>query len=164
MTRHVPRGESAESSALAKRVGPDEVSRSVVALFRDAVTKLRLFKARVDFIRRLARSVDVQVTPPGFGRIDAFGGARNLLFEKHSRPSNAPVSYPHLWNFERVTWLHWDANTTSVLERNIGQALGLGAVLDRATLRPPYRLSICIASKSWLRKSNHRGGRTHSVR
>ena len=133
MTRHVPRSESAETSAIAKEVGPSEVRPSVVALLRDAVTKLRLFKARVEFIVRLAQRMDVQATPPGFGRIDAFGGARNLLFEGHTRPSNAPVSYPHLFNFERVAWLHWDANTTSVLERNIGQALGLGAVLDRSS-------------------------------
>ena len=71
--------------------------------------------------------MDVESTPPGFGRIDAFGGARNLLFESHTRRAeSAPVSYPHLWNFERVSWLHWDANTTSVLERNIGQALRTG--------------------------------------
>ena len=133
MTRHVPRSESAETSAIAKEVGPSEVRPSVVALLRDAVTKLRLFKARVEFIVRLAQRMDVQATPPGFGRIDAFGGARNLLFEGQSRPSNSPVSYPHLYNFERVAWLHWDANTTSVLERNIGQSLGLGAALDRSS-------------------------------
>ncbi len=102
-------------------------------MLREAVTKLRLFKARVAFIVQLASRMDVESTPPGFGRIDAFGGARNLLFAGHARAPNAPVSYPHLWNFERVSWLHWDANTTSVLERNIGQALGLGAVFDRTT-------------------------------
>ncbi len=131
--KHVPRTERTESSALARRVGPSEVAPSIAAMFSDAFTKLRLFKARVDFIVRLAQGGGAQATPPGFGRIDAFGGARNLLFQTNS-PSNAPVSYPHLWNFERVNWLHWDGNTTSVLERNIGQALGLGALLDRTSL------------------------------
>jgi mono/diheme cytochrome c family protein len=132
-TRQMPRTEPAAASIIAKEVGPSNVRPAVLALFGDVVTKVRLFKARVEFIVRLAQRLDVQATPPGYGRIDAFGGARNLLFEGHSRPTNAPVSYPHLWNFERVVWLHWDANTTSVLERNIGQALGLGAVLDRQT-------------------------------
>jgi hypothetical protein len=79
--------------------------------------------------------MEVETTPPGFGRLDAFGGARNLLFNPPSNqsPTIAPVSYPHLWNFERLRWLHWDSNTTSVLERNIGQALGLGAIYDAKT-------------------------------
>ena len=134
VTRRVPRSESAETSILATKVGPSDVRASAAALITDIRTTLRLLKARVEFVVNLAQRMDVNATPPGFGRIDAFGGARNLLFEGHSQPSNAPVSYPHLWNFERVTWLHWDGNTTSVLERNIGQALGLGAVLDRTTL------------------------------
>ena len=134
VARRVPRSESADDSVLAREVGAADVRPSAAALFRDVLTTLRLLKARVAFIVHLAQRMNVNATPPGFGRIDAFGGARNLLFEGHSQPSNAPVSYPHLWNFERVTWLHWDGNTTSVLERNIGQALGLGAVLDQTTM------------------------------
>src|SRR6185503_14512088 len=79
-------------------------------------------------------------TPAGFGRIDAFGGARNLLFDGQQN-LNAPVSYPHLWNFEMVDWLHWDGNTTSVIERNIGQALGLGAVVRRDTYESTVSLT-----------------------
>lgn len=120
-----------EASILA--TGDPDVRASAAAIFTDALTTLRLLKARVAFIVRLAEQAGGETTPPGFGRIDAFGGARNLLFDGHRRPTTAPVSYPHLWNFERISWLHWDANTTSVLERNIGQSLGLGAVLDRAT-------------------------------
>jgi mono/diheme cytochrome c family protein len=66
------------------------------------------------------------------GRVDAFGYARNFLFgNKHGfTPNTAPVSYPHLWGFQHTGALHWNANTNSVLERNIGQALGVGGIVS----------------------------------
>jgi hypothetical protein len=65
-------------------------------------------------------------TQPGFGRADAFGAARILLFGER-RSQTAPTSFPFIWGFQRTAWIHWNANTNSVLQRNIGQALGLGA-------------------------------------
>jgi len=43
------------------------------------------------------------------------------------------VSYPHLWGIEKTKWLHWNGNTNSVLARNIGQALGVGGVVNLTT-------------------------------
>ena len=44
----------------------------------------------------------------------------------------SPVSFPFLWNVpdtiqqreagEELRWIHYDGNTNSILERNIGQA------------------------------------------
>ena len=92
---------------------------------------LLLLKARVDFLMNLA--VMPKSTIPGFGRVDAFGNARNLVFPHDALPTLSPVSYPHLWGIDRLEWLHWDANTNSILERNIGQAIGLGAVYEPIT-------------------------------
>ncbi|MGH9346710.1 MAG: c-type cytochrome [Vicinamibacterales bacterium] len=134
MASRVP-SESSADSVLAKEASAAEIRRSLVpAFFRDALVTLRLLKARVAFLAQLAQRMDVEATVPGFGRVDAFGGARNILWGFDPRPTTAPVSYPHLWNFERLAWVHWDGNTTSVLERNMGQALGLGAVLDRTSM------------------------------
>lgn len=99
---------------------------ALVSTTNDIRTALKLLKARVAFLRQLA-SANVGGTPGQNGRTDAFGHARNFIF-KEKVPTTAPVDYPHLWGFGDVTWLHWNANTNSVLERNIGQALGLGAV------------------------------------
>ena len=55
-------------------------------------------------------------------------------------PADAPVSFPHLWGMERTSWFQWGVNTNSVIERNIGQALGVGATMQpdkgyRSTVR-----------------------------
>jgi hypothetical protein len=77
----------------------------------------------------------VPSTPDGPARVDAFGVARNRLYPESPVPTTAPVSYPHLWGFAQNRWLHYDANTTSVMERNLGQALGVGGVFDPVTLK-----------------------------
>ena len=92
---------------------------------------LLLLKARIDFLLNLAGLP--KSTVPGYGRVDAFGNARNIIFPHDALPTMSPVSYPHLWGIDKLEWLHWDANTNSILERNIGQALGLGAVYEPLT-------------------------------
>ncbi|HEV3051304.1 MAG TPA: hypothetical protein VGX50_13405, partial [Longimicrobium sp.] len=77
----------------------------------------------------------VDTTSDGPARVDAFGVARNRLYPHTPVPTTAPVSYPHLWGFGENRWLHYDANTTSVMERNLGQALGVGGVFDPVTLK-----------------------------
>ena len=41
---------------------------------------------------------------------------------------------------EERTWLHYNANTNSVVERNIGQALGLGASFNPKTFATTVRI------------------------
>lgn len=101
---------------------------------------IRLLKARAEFLVGLANSNSAGHTAPGFGRVDAFGSARNRFFPAAAQPTKSPVSYPHLWGFERLSWLHWDANTTSVTERNAGQAIGLGALFDPTTFESTLRM------------------------
>jgi len=81
-------------------------------------------------------------TPDGPGRIDAFGNGRNELFGGYetssfvrgmnATPTDAPVSIPHLWGMQYTSWFQYGVNTNSVIERNIGQALGVGATFDPA--------------------------------
>ena len=74
----------------------------------------------------------------GYGRADDFGTARVELFgdlnptngdEQHRNlePVTAPVSVPPLWNIEQFAWLHWNINTNSVIQRSIGESIGVGA-------------------------------------
>ncbi len=105
----------------------------------DLTTQVMTLIARLQGVANLSRERPPG-TPGGFGRTDAFGIARNILFSDEPRAPTAPINYPHLWGFSRAEWLHWNGNTNSVVERNIGQALGLGAVLDRTTLATTVKL------------------------
>jgi mono/diheme cytochrome c family protein len=89
-------------------------------------------------------------TEPGPGRIDAFGAARNLLFPKDHIKMQSPVSFPFIWDVPDTTqqrssadivWIHYDGNTNSILERNIGQALGTGSVFDPKTYESTLRIA-----------------------
>jgi hypothetical protein len=95
-----------------------------------------LLSNRREFLKTLAslHTGGAQATGPGPGRIDAFGNVRRLVFTKAPQvPLNAPVSFPHLWGVRQLKWFHWDGNTNSLMERNIGQAMGLGAIADLQT-------------------------------
>jgi mono/diheme cytochrome c family protein/predicted house-cleaning noncanonical NTP pyrophosphatase (MazG superfamily) len=74
----------------------------------------------------------------GYGRADDFGTARVELYGADNPlnmlPVNAPVSTPPLWNIARYAWLHWNANTNSVIQRSIGEAIGVGATLDSVNI------------------------------
>jgi mono/diheme cytochrome c family protein len=104
-------------------------------------TTLGLLRARAAFLLQLAGGQGRPDTKPGFGRIDAFGGARNFIFPNQNLALNAPISYPHLWPLNQIKWLHWDGNTTSLLERNVGQAIGLGAVFNPETFESTVLVS-----------------------
>ena len=82
-------------------------------------------------------------TDEGYGRLDAFGIGRDELFGAigaNSLPADGPVSIPHIWGLEYTGWLQWGSNTNSVMERNIGQALGVGALFDAKTFESTVRL------------------------
>ena len=107
-----------------------------------------LLKARLAYLKNGKLLVDG--TEPGPGRVDAFGAARNLLFPKNSMRMQSPVSFPFIWDVPDTTqqrsgtatvWIHYDGNTNSILERNIGQALGLGAVFDPKTYESTLRIA-----------------------
>jgi hypothetical protein len=97
---------------------------------------VRLLAARVRLALQIGGITDA--VGPGPGRVDAFVTAKNIMFGT-TDATNSPVSFPHIWGIERLAWLHWDGNTNSVMERNMGQAIGLGAVIDKpgnSTLLP----------------------------
>lgn len=96
-------------------------------LFPKLKARLASFGAVRDLLEHTER------TPSGYGRIDAFGTGRNLLFPDSKVPLTAPVRYPVTYDAYRHTWLHWDANTNSIIERNIGQAIAAGAIVDPVT-------------------------------
>ncbi|MEO7431169.1 MAG: cytochrome c, partial [Dokdonella sp.] len=70
----------------------------------------------------------------GFGRTDALGRIANTVFGDHLSAANyhdagAPVSYPYLWNIWKFDWVQYNGSVKQPLARNIGEALGVGAVI-----------------------------------
>lgn len=97
----------------------------------------------------------------GFGRADAFGAARNFIWgglnlETNLRIANASVSYPHLWAIDNTKWLHWNSNTTSAMERNIGQALGVGGFVELAPGENQFKSSIDLRNLHVLEEFSYR--------
>lgn len=114
---------------------------------------IRLFRSYIDFLKALGKA-SAGGTDGSFGRVDAFGGARNLLFGKENPPlpATAPVSYPYLWNFANFAYFHYMANTNSILQRNIGQALGLGATFEPET----FGTTVDIGNTNTLEQLAHK--------
>ncbi len=107
---------------------------------------ITFLKARLAYVKKGNLLVDG--TEPGPGRVDAFGAARNLLFPQYAVKMQSPVSYPYIWSVpdnigrkpEEFKWIHYDGDTNSILERNIGQSLGMGSVFDPATYESTLRI------------------------
>lgn len=90
---------------------------------------LRLVQSKITYVHRL-RGLR-PTTLSGFGRLDAFVAARNLLFgPKYTIDVNSPVSLPPIFGLSRLRYYHYDNNTNSILQRNIGEDLGVGAVAE----------------------------------
>jgi mono/diheme cytochrome c family protein len=69
----------------------------------------------------------------GFGRTDALGRIGNTAFGDHLVAANyqagdAPVSYPYLWNIWKFDWVQYNGSVAQPLARNVGEALGVGAI------------------------------------
>ncbi|MBK9264194.1 MAG: hypothetical protein IPM54_30885 [Polyangiaceae bacterium] len=97
-----------------------------------AADALDLLHAKIKYLEGL-RGLRT-TTIAGYGRLDAFMAARNLLFgDKYAVDVNSPVSLPFIYGLSKLTWYHYDNNTTSIVQRNIGEDLGVGAVADMKT-------------------------------
>ena len=101
-------------------------------------------KARVE--RQLHDMPDSpESVPYGHGRLDAFGGIFNqvlgadLNIPANYRPSNAPVSYPFLWDTAQYDLVQWNGIAPNfgpgVLARNVGEVLGVFGTVEVVPLR-----------------------------
>jgi hypothetical protein len=95
----------------------------------------------------ISMSPDPQLptTPEGYARTDAFGRIANWVARiDHPIPLTATVSVPAMWNIEYKAQFHWNANTNSVIMRNIGQSFGLGAILTHPDRKDASRFDSTV--------------------
>jgi hypothetical protein len=74
-------------------------------------------------------------TEEGPGRLDALGRGGNLVLgtrigdTRNLAVANGPVSYPHLWGAPSFDWVQWNGSIQQPMARNIGEALGVNALI-----------------------------------
>lgn len=78
--------------------------------------------------------------PAGFARTDALTRIGNQVFAvdlglfENFEVSNAPVRFPQIWDAPWLDWIQYNSSIADPLVRNIGEALGVRAMLNPATL------------------------------
>ncbi len=95
----------------------------------DDLTELR---ARMNFLGTLMVGTDpnTKEVMSGYGRTDAFGRIGNLVLRGNDPIGyTGPVSLPWIWGLKYMAMLHYNGNSNSVTLRNMGQSLGLGAIV-----------------------------------
>jgi hypothetical protein len=83
---------------------PADRSGSALDRMKEKIDALPLVKATIDYLRSMKTVSEMALVENGavengYGRVDAFGVARNLLFgsdPRNLRPQDAPVSFPHM--------------------------------------------------------------------
>jgi hypothetical protein len=84
--------------------------------------------------------------PPGYGRVDAFGAILNEVYHQavkdpagatgtaNTKPADAPVSYPFLWDTPQHDLVQWNGVAKNAglgsLGRNVGEVLGVFGDLE----------------------------------
>jgi len=91
----------------------------------------------------------------GFSRTDALARIGNRVFGEISDENlinmDAPVNFPHLWDTPWLDWVQFDASVRTPMTRNIGEALGTGAVIN---LKDPqlglYDSTVNVEGLHWM--------------
>ena len=70
----------------------------------------------------------------GFSRTDALARIGNRVFgavsDENLIKTDAPVNFPFLWDTAWFDWVQYNASVRAPMSRNIGEALGVGAVIN----------------------------------
>jgi len=91
----------------------------------------------------------------GFSRTDALARIGNRVFglisDENLIDTDAPVNFPHLWDTAWFDWVQYNASVRTPMARNIGEALGVGAVIN---LKDPklglYDSTVNVPGLGWL--------------
>jgi hypothetical protein len=94
----------------------------------------------------------------GFSRTDALARIGNRVFglvgDQNLIKTDAPVNFPHLWDTPWFDWVQYNASVRTPMTRNIGESLGVGAVVN---LTNPelglYESTVNVKGLDWLETS-----------
>lgn len=103
-----------------------------------------LLLARKDALRIIRQVGEYPLTKPGPGRVDAFMTALNIMKPELKLDMNSPVAFPPLWDVAGLKWRHFDDNTNATMQRNMGQAIGVGALFTSDPKHPDHVLGTTL--------------------
>jgi len=102
-------------------------------------------------------------TPTGPGRLDALNAIGSTVFgldlgvPHNAKAGTAPVDFPYLWDITRFDWVQYNASLRQPMERNVGEALGVGVKTEfidaHGNLNPEplrWKSSVHIKSLYWM--------------
>lgn len=121
-----------EARVLGKKDGPEEKAK----LRKD----LDAFMAQAMREREYTKKHGIYDNQAGFGRTDALTRIGNQVFAvdldlfQNFAVSNAPVRFPQIWDAPWFDWVQYNSSIADPLVRNIGEALGVRALLNPADL------------------------------
>lgn len=149
---------------VATRDNPEKWNRFAAAVFKVDDKPVDNPKNRNMLKSELAKLIDWQLKVEranqtdldyGFARLDAFGHIFNKVrlrantSEQFNNPSDAPVSYPFLWNIHQHDKVQWNGIAPNVplsrtfdigaLGRNVGEVTGVFADLKLEKFGPAIR-------------------------
>jgi hypothetical protein len=113
----------------------EKFARAVLADNYNADEAAALKKSVEAYTAALSNMVARNASPVryGYARLDAFGAILNEIcataieVPENRQPSDAPASYPFLWETPQLDWVQWNGSANNPLARNVGEALGVFA-------------------------------------
>jgi hypothetical protein len=105
--------------------------------------------------KNYARDHKLYPVVAGFARTDALGLIGNRVFgplgEENQTVVDAPVNFPHLWDTAWFDWVQYNASIRLPMARNIGEALGVGAVVKPSRgVDEPYESTVRVENLAWM--------------
>ncbi|MEX0599251.1 MAG: cytochrome c, partial [Rhodothermales bacterium] len=107
--------------------------------------KLKALIEEGETLQKAVESRHIYSTRDGFGRLDALGRIGNFVFaeeldDRNLSLSNAPVSFPPIWDTPWFEWVQYNGSIMRPMIRNAGEAMGVFARVNFQDLDDPARL------------------------
>jgi hypothetical protein len=105
--------------------------------------------------QQYAKEHKLNGTEAGVSRTDALGLIGNRVFgvldQENQVVTDAPVNFPHLWGTPWFDWVQYNASIRTPMARNIGEALGVGALINLSDPNyPPYQSTVNVGGLDWM--------------
>jgi hypothetical protein len=102
-----------------------------------------------------AKEHKLYTTDAGFARTDALGLIGNRVFGvmdvENQIMTDAPVNFPHLWDTPWFDWVQYNASIRTPMARNIGEALGVGALINlTGKVGQLYDSTVNVKNLAWM--------------